>query len=369
MLIPIISAVQDTFSHKSHSNDFIYARSEYMRLRIKTIVVIFLFLMPLWIVLDWYLLPSSTISFVMMARAIMLILFLGIYIINEKKWKAPYTGIWLSYLIITIPALFYLLVLFISKPEDSLTLVGYSFIPFFLVGTLSIFPFTVLESLVLGTALLILQFFSFSFQDGPIFIWENTQTIWLLAALLVIIVSTNHFHLSLLLRLYRQATYDSLTGLLNRITLSQHLQKINDYPHRESVAVLFFDLDFFKAINDKYGHSVGDEVLRQFGALLKQETGRTEVVYRYGGEEFLVISQHSSKAKAVKLAQQILSKTKQIKIPINGQEPISITTSIGVAFLKDDESVENCIQRADQRMYQAKKQGRAQVVYKSMPEE
>lgn len=364
MLIPIISAVQDTFSHKNHSNDFIYARSEYMRLRIKTIVVIFLLLVPLWTLLDWYLLPSSNMSVVMIARAIMVALFFGVYIINEKKWDAPYTGIWLSYLIIAIPALFYLLVLFIANPQDNVTLVGYSFIPFFLVGTLSIFPFTVIESLLLGSALLLLQFFSFSFQEGPIFIWENTQTIWLLAALLVIVVSTNHFHLSLLLRLYRQATYDPLTGFLNRITLSQHLQKINDYLHRDSIAILFIDLDFFKAVNDKYGHSVGDEVLRQFGALLKKETGHSEVVYRYGGEEFLVISQHSSAAKAVKLAEQIRLKTEHIEIRVQEHESFSITTSIGVALLRTDESVEMCIERADQRLYQAKKQGRNQVVYK-----
>lgn len=364
MLIPIISAVQDTFSHKNHTVDFIYARSDYMRLRIKTIVGIFLILIPIWTLLDWYLLPIENMTVVMTARVIMVALFAFVYFANERKWRSPYTSIWLSYLVITIPALFYLLVLFIADPTDKFSLVGYSFIPFFLVGTLSIFPFTVIESLLMGTVLLLLQILSFSFRSEPLFVWENTQNIWLLAAFLLIVITTNHFHLSLLLRLYRQATYDPLTGLLNRITLSQHIKQIQSQLQREAIAILFIDLDFFKNLNDKYGHSVGDEVLRTFSAILKKCTARSDVVYRYGGEEFLIICQNSSSQKAMQLAEKIRRETEKTAIQTHDQASFYFTTSIGVALLGPKESVESAISRADQRLYIAKSQGRNRVVYK-----
>lgn len=357
----IASAVQDTLSSQHHSKDFIFARSEYLRTRLATICLIFVVLTPFWTVFDCFLLPRQALYAVLPARVLMVAGLLLTLWASKKPASSAKRNLLLSGMTLALPALFYAVVLISLSVIIPHSLIGYSFIPFLLIGMLSIFPFTLAESFTLGVGLLLLQFFA-GFITGSPFGAEALQNFWLLFALLSVVMTSNHFHLSLLLRLYRQATHDPLTGLLNRVALERHTEQIEKQVPRPSIAVVLLDLDRFKLINDTYGHSVGDQVLRVFAGMLKSEARENEMICRYGGEEFLVIIVNISRDAVLAEAERIRLITEKLELHTLEGVPFTISISQGVSMLRADESIHEAIKRADERLYMAKRKGRNCVV-------
>lgn len=187
---------------------------------------------------------------------------------------------------------------------------------------------------------------------------QSLQNLWLLFALLSVVMTSNHFHLSLLLRLYRQATHDPLTGLLNRVALDRHTAQIEQQEPRPSIAVILLDLDRFKQINDTYGHSVGDQVLRVFAGMLKNEASENEMICRYGSEEFLVIIVDISREEVLAEAERIRLITEKLELHTLEGVPFQISVSQGISMLRSDETIQDAIRRADERLYKAKRKGR-----------
>lgn len=356
-----ISSIRDTFSSQSHSKDFVFARSDYMRTRLLILSLIFIILTPFWTLFDWFLLPESSLQLVLPARIVMFIGLALTLFLSTKNWNPTKTNFLLSTALFTLPSLFYVTVLVSLPDRYNQPLIGYSFIPYLLVVTLSILPFTLIESLSLGISLLVLQLFSGLTLHSDLDA-EAIQDLWLLAALLTIVMTTNHFQLNLLLRLYRQATHDSLTGLLNRVALTSHTELIENLEPRPSTLITLIDMDHFKKINDTYGHSVGDEVLRLFSTLLKKTAKKNEIICRYGGEEFLIISTHIDKDTAIKRAELIRQLTLRLEPFSLENEPFNLSISVGLSMLRPDEKIDNAIQRADKRLYMAKHTGRNRVV-------
>lgn len=351
-----IASLQDTFSTRYHSKDFSFARSEYLCVRIQIIALLFALLTPLWAVMDHLALPEDTLNTLLFLRVMMFIGLVAILLISRFK-RSNRSSLLLSAALFILPALFYGAVLFYLPKDGHYSLVGYSFIPYLLTATLGIFPFTLIESLGIGLCLLVLQFCS-GFVDGSVFSPRALQDLWLLAALLVIAMTTNHFQLGLLLRLYRQATHDPLTGLLNRTALTRHIEHHTPQELTPPVAVMLLDLDHFKQINDQHGHSVGDQVLKRFALLLKKESRQQDVICRYGGEEFLLLSGPCTVEAAMTHAERIRETCHQLCLTNLEGESVSLTVSIGISMLRHGEHLNDAIQRADQRLYQAKRAGR-----------
>ncbi len=159
-----------------------------------------------------------------------------------------------------------------------------------------------------------------------------------------------------------KAITDPLTGLNNRnyfyLQINQRLQASIRY--HQPLGLLMMDIDHFKNINDKYGHSVGDEVLRQIGKAIKTEIRASDMAIRYGGEEFVVILTNTSQDKASVKAESLRELIQYLNIPeLNGQ---NVTISIGVSQLrKNDANIDEIINRADKALYKAKENGRNQV--------
>ncbi|AFL74441.1 GGDEF domain-containing protein [Thiocystis violascens] len=153
---------------------------------------------------------------------------------------------------------------------------------------------------------------------------------------------------------------DSLTGLYNRRYLFSRLiseiDLVNRYGH--PLSVILFDLDHFKSINDTYGHGVGDEVLIQIAVVLRACIREVDVAGRYGGEEFLVILPHADAAKAKDIAERIRITLKTLKWP---QPRLRVTVSAGVQEYSV-ESLDEFVEAADRKLYQAKEGGRDRVV-------
>lgn len=164
--------------------------------------------------------------------------------------------------------------------------------------------------------------------------------------------------------LYRKAVQaaqsDSLTGLYNRAALDRMLPREIATAARAGEALLLFvlDLDHFKRINDQFGHSIGDEVLQRVSDCLRAATRESDLVFRCGGEEFVVLMRVQNAAQGNSLGQRILDMIRNCDRIQNLVSDFSITASIGWAVAAADESPRGLFDRADRAMYVAKNAGR-----------
>jgi diguanylate cyclase (GGDEF)-like protein len=163
--------------------------------------------------------------------------------------------------------------------------------------------------------------------------------------------------------LRRTMLNDSLTGLLNHTSSKQQLQSTINAARLDgsSVCVAMVDIDHFKAVNDTYGHPMGDHVIRSVAWLLKQRVRRSDAVGRYGGEEFVVVLPGSVLAQAHAVLDQIRADFALIRHPVDDGW-FSCSFSCGIAQWNPDLDAETLLKRADQALYQAKHAGRNRVV-------
>ncbi len=158
-----------------------------------------------------------------------------------------------------------------------------------------------------------------------------------------------------------QSLHDSLTGLDNRRALEQQLEeelkRAARYGHDLSIFLL--DLDYFKKINDNYGHKAGDIVLMEVAAVLEDLFRDCDHVARYGGEEFVVVLQETAREKAEKLAERVRKRIAEHPIEIEADIELRIIVTIGIAtFPEHANSWERLLDVADKAMYVAKGDGR-----------
>ena len=162
------------------------------------------------------------------------------------------------------------------------------------------------------------------------------------------------------------ANYDALTKIYNRRKLIEEAERELHKAQRYNryISFLMFDIDHFKIINDNYGHLAGDEVLRQLGRTCSTRIRCTDILGRYGGEEFLIVLSETNKENALQVAENIRKAVADMKIVYEG-ETIQITVSIGIESAlinREDYIIDKLISNADKALYQAKKNGRNQTV-------
>jgi len=163
------------------------------------------------------------------------------------------------------------------------------------------------------------------------------------------------------------ALTDTLTGLYNRRYLNVHLDKLlkQTGDQRKAIAVLMFDLDKFKSVNDTYGHGVGDEVLKTFADRLKTRMRGFDLLARTGGEEFVAVLVDVGFEKACFIAERLRRAIGRRPMPVSTPDgQLSVTTSLGGAYIGIDViTVEEALQRADEQLYKAKEGGRDAVYF------
>ena len=160
------------------------------------------------------------------------------------------------------------------------------------------------------------------------------------------------------------ATEDALTGMNNRRGLQVMLDLIVPQANRESkcLSVITIDIDFFKKINDTYGHDGGDRVLQEFAKLIKKAHRGSDVSCRFGGEEFVLVLPDTNKEGADLMAEKLRSKTEEYDIDIENKK-INITASFGVATRCSNIDIDAMMKDADKALYSAKFSGRNKVCH------
>ncbi|MFV9929894.1 MAG: PleD family two-component system response regulator [Rickettsia endosymbiont of Haemaphysalis japonica] len=161
------------------------------------------------------------------------------------------------------------------------------------------------------------------------------------------------------------AAKDDLTGLFNRRYFDIHLKQMIEKANQESIKLylLMCDIDNFKHVNDTYGHQAGDKVLTIVSRILKNTLRVTDLIARFGGEEFTILLTDIDISQAIETAERVRVKIEYMDFHIENQiEPLKTTISIGVTKYKKEESIESFIARADKAMYEAKTTGKNKVV-------
>lgn len=169
----------------------------------------------------------------------------------------------------------------------------------------------------------------------------------------------NYRHLSNHLR--NKAYTDPLTGTLNRRGMDEALDNFEIDIETTQGSLLMIDIDYFKKVNDEFGHSIGDQVLQKVGQLLLEKLRSNDVISRWGGEEFLVLLTEISPKYAEKIAEKLRYSVEHDQ-PIKALIDKSLTVSIGVVHCHKNKSMEYWLDEADQRLYEAKNAGRNKVV-------
>ena len=170
--------------------------------------------------------------------------------------------------------------------------------------------------------------------------------------------------------LYKQALsmalIDGLTGLYNRRYLETYLKGLmgNIVEFRKPLALLILDIDHFKAVNDTYGHIVGDKVMRTVAETLTGGLRSVDMIARFGGEEFVVVMPETTEDSAKTVAERLRRRVSETRVFYEGvEEPVSVNISIGLTLrMPEDKTAEDLIHRADKALYDAKSSGRNRVV-------
>jgi len=190
------------------------------------------------------------------------------------------------------------------------------------------------------------------FDDDEIKLLEN-----LLCSLIYPLRNATLFNQAL-----KMAYTDPLTKTNNRTAFNDSLQREIQLAHRTSrhLSIIFFDIDHFKDVNDHYGHECGDKALASAANCIKDIVRSSDMVFRYGGEEFVILLSDTNIEGANIMAERIREKIENHTIAY-GMEIIKLTASLGVSSLKGNDTPDLLIKRADNAMYTAKENGRNQV--------
>lgn len=191
---------------------------------------------------------------------------------------------------------------------------------------------------------------------------DYTPVIWLAVVLIAVIVTSLWWMRrlnALNRRLQQLSVTDALTGLFNRTGLSASLQLDLERAQRygRPLSVVLLDLDHFKNVNDEFGHLTGDKVLVEFANLVRATVRQVDAIYRWGGEEFLIICPETPPDQVRNLTERILDGVRKHRFPT----PRPMTVSAGIANLSAGDTMTSLTQRADEALYQAKTAGRDRI--------
>ncbi|MCU7904282.1 MAG: GGDEF domain-containing protein [Candidatus Thiodiazotropha sp. (ex Epidulcina cf. delphinae)] len=160
----------------------------------------------------------------------------------------------------------------------------------------------------------------------------------------------------------QSAFLDSLTGVKNRTAFDSNFGREIKFNRRKQtdLSLIVMDIDFFKRINDQYGHAIGDQVLKAVANTAEHTIRSSDALYRYGGEEFVVVLNGTDMGGANLLAERIRENIE--KLHIKPLKDMTITLSLGVTLMREDDTAQTLFKRADAALYSAKNKGRNQVV-------
>jgi len=362
-------SLPDLLDVRGHSPDFSGSRAGYINTRIQPLALVLALLIPAWIPVDALFMPQGEFMVMAGLRVVagtaLLVLFFGCarnqLTLSQARFRLA--------VLMTAPLLLYAAARLVLNGDVAPGLIlGYSFFPVLTVVMLTVFPLTLREAASF-TLPVVLLYAALEVALGRSADLQSMGGLWLLVLVALVAIWSVMGQLLMLLRLYRQATRDPLTGLFNRRALTEQieLERARSRRNGRPLTVLLFDLDRFKRINDTHGHLLGDRVLQTFARVAEDNLRETDHFGRWGGEEFLAALPETGTEGAQTVAERVRQACEQATLPLANGQRLGFTTSIGVATLQPEESLDSLFNRVDEALYNAKAYGRNRVVEAEAP--
>jgi diguanylate cyclase (GGDEF)-like protein len=333
--------------------------------RVRLVAGLFALLTPAWIVIDVMFFPREVWQQIVIARVAASVAF-GLTFVAANRLTEMKDAYRVLAMLLAIPTSFFLFTYqhmahFQLHGVQAAFSNGYAFLPFVMMAGLSIFPLTMLESVLFASPMLGMQLIS-AIMNWPVLDWPSfVASFWLLMLITSVSTLAGLSQLAFIIVLVRDAIRDGMTGCFSRQSGEEliELQFIISTRSNNPLTVAFIDLDHFKSVNDTFGHDAGDSVLINAAEAIKSHLRMGDMLSRWGGEEFILIMPNATAPMACKALQRVRQSG-------FGTRPDGkpITASIGVAERMRDAAGEwqKLVELADQRMYQAKQGGRDRIV-------
>lgn len=333
--------------------------------RVRLFAFLFAVLTPMWSVVDFIVFPFPLWRELALMRFAACAAFASLLVYYRSNGDL-FNAYRAMALLFAIPTVFYvashtLLTYYELTGMSAAIGAGYAFLPFVLLAGLSIFPLTLVESLVVASPILICQavsgYLRWAAMDWPSF----AGAFWLLVLITGVAALAGLCQLAFMIALVRQAIRDPLTGAFSRSSGTEIIDLHFTLARRANApfAVAFLDLDHFKRINDEFGHEAGDRALITMTESVSRHLRHGDVLARWGGEEFLLIMPGTT----IEQAETAIERVRKAGF---GERPEGgrVTASIGIAEARADQATDwkDLVELADQRMYRAKQEGRDRVV-------
>lgn len=359
----LAAGASDILTTRDHSVDFSASRGRYIESRIRPIALILAVAMPFWLFVDYLAMTPEHFERFVPTRLVAGVLFCGIGLWRDRLPSLARARAQFAALVAVLCAFYARSYLLLDGNVAAGALIGYSYFPYMIVTMGAVFALTFLEGLAYGVPVIVVVA-ALDMHFGNLLTPAALQDLWLLALIAGISMWASMAQLKLLLRLYRQATRDPLTGLFNRRTLMEGLRNEIARAGRygRPLSLMLFDLDRFKRVNDTYGHVTGDMVLQAFARMLSGELRHPDVVGRYGGEEFLAVLPETARHDARDVAERLCGACRATPITGFDGRSVAFTASVGVAELVAGEDARSVVDRVDAALYAAKAHGRDRVV-------
>ncbi|MFM2041437.1 MAG: hypothetical protein RLY86_13 [Pseudomonadota bacterium] len=333
--------------------------------RVRLVAALFAVLVPVWSVVDWLVFPWPEWAMMAGMRVASGLVFLALV----WPWDRPVTRARADVLLLAlllVPPVFYLMSLGIldraAKTEQAALVRDlYALMPCIVLAGLAIFPLTALEVVLFALPAFLFTVIGILLSGEVPSLAAHGPTLWLMILVMGAAMVSGISQLHYMTALVNRAMIDPLTGAYTRRSGCETLDLFFRLSAQQGTALtlLFFDLDHFKAINDGFGHDAGDAVLRQAADQLRRALRGSDILVRWGGEEFVAILHATDLAGA----RTVIHRVREMGL---GRRPDGrpVTASIGVAERMVDGSADwpHLVDLADSRMYQAKRQGRDRAV-------
>ncbi len=330
--------------------------------RVRALALVFAALTVAWIPVDWAAFGSSHWQNLAAARLVAAIALLALAAVcrpgaaTSAQVRVRLLGLY------AIPVLFFAatLEIFLEVPRAGVAAgvaAAYSFVPFLLAAGISAFPLTALESFALAAIGFFAEAWALNARGRTLLPYNEIEGFWLLLLIAGVAAFAAMSQLRLLAALVLQAVRDPLTLCLRREAGKELLdaQFLLAVRNIAPLTVIFADIDHFKAVNDAFGHETGDRVLAEVSASLRGVLRGSDVLVRWGGEEFVIVLPQADRGEAVSLMERL--RTRGFALLPDGR---AVTLSMGVAEYRSDAvgNSADLVALADQRMYAAKQAGR-----------
>jgi diguanylate cyclase (GGDEF)-like protein len=352
-------ALNDLISTKYHSDDFITTRTSYITIRLWFMCMFFSLSVPVFSFFDFIFLPNKEAIYLLSAR---IVLSISLLMLAQalKMWSLVRTVRIVMPLAFLLPMLFFVTSMLIIKniPVEVVPSI-FSMMPYFILAMLGLFPLTISGGFfVIFCIFTPFVIYNLVLVNKPFWLFFND--IWLFMLFAGISLWLQVGQLSMLMKLYRESTVDPLTKLINRRVLLRLARRSHEY--HEVYSVVMFDLDRFKRVNDNYGHAIGDKVLVAVAKVIQRKLRATDIIARFGGEEFVAVLPKTKLDDANIIASRVaVAISRQVITLADGNE-LSVTASVGVTQRKQAENLDDVLKRADDFLYFAKDNGRNQVI-------